>query len=125
MPKNVDFPYTFFFFFAIFVTAWIGGYMPGAIACLMTMVGIPLLASPSFRLASVDPSRLILLVSMSLAISLVAQSQRKKRDLLREANDLLDHRVQIKTQELGKAVEALQLEVVQHKLTEQALRRSE
>ncbi|MBV9769779.1 MAG: response regulator, partial [Bryobacterales bacterium] len=48
-----------------------------------------------------------------------------KRDLLREANDLLDHRVQIKTQELGKAVEALQLEVVQHKLTEQALRRSE
>jgi len=118
VPKNVDFPYTLFFLVAIFVTAWMGGYIPGAIACVITMVGIPLLATPGFRLTSVDPSRLILLVGLSLLISLVAQSQRKKRDQLREANDELDRRVQIRTQEL-------ELEIAQHKRTELALRQSE
>ncbi|HTC91047.1 MAG TPA: ATP-binding protein [Bryobacteraceae bacterium] len=118
VPKNVDFPYVFFFLFAIFVTAWIGGYAPGALTCLITMVGIPLLATPGFRLRSVDPSRLILLIGVSVLISLVAQSQRKKRDQLREANDELDRRVQIRTQEL-------EFEVAEHKRTEQALRLSE
>src|SRR5579863_7464019 len=98
--KNSDFPYVFFFLFAIFVTAWIGGYVPGAMACLITMVGIPLLATPGFRITSVDPNRLILLIGISLVISLVAQSQRKKRDQLREANDQLERRVKIRTQEL-------------------------
>jgi signal transduction histidine kinase/PAS domain-containing protein/CheY-like chemotaxis protein len=118
VPKNVDFPYVFFFLFAIFVTAWIGGYVPGALTCLITMVGIPLLATPGFRVKSVDPSRLILLIGVSLLVSLVAQSQRKKRDQLREANDELDRRVQMRTQELES-------EILQHKRTEQALRQSE
>jgi PAS domain S-box-containing protein len=118
VPKNVDFPYVFFFLFAIFVTAWIGGYVPGALTCLITMVGIPLLATPGFRLKSVDPSRLVLLIGVSVLVSLVANSQRKKRDQLREANDELDRRVQMRTQELES-------EIVEHKRTEQALRRSE
>jgi len=121
VPKNVDFPYVFFFLFAIFVTAWIGGYVPGALTCLITMIGIPLLATPGFRLKSVDPSRLILLIGVSVLVSLVAQSQRKKRDQLREANDQLDQRVQARTQELAQAVEALELEIVGHKRTEQRL----
>jgi len=118
VPKNVDFPYVFFFLFAIFVTAWIGGYVPGALTCLIVMVGIPLLATPGFRVKSVDPSRLILLIAVSVLVSLVAQSQRKKRDQLREANDELDRRVKMRTQELES-------EIAQHKRTEQALRRSE
>jgi signal transduction histidine kinase/ActR/RegA family two-component response regulator len=112
--KNSDFPYVFFFLFAIFATAWFGGYVPGAITCLITMVGIPLLATPGFRLRSVDPSRLILLLGVSVLVSLVAQSQRKKRNQLREANDELDRRVQIRTQELES-------EIVQHKRTEHRL----
>src|SRR5579863_4712950 len=119
--KNSDFPFVFFFLFAIFVTAWIGGYVPGALTCLMTMVGIPLLATPGFRVKSVDPSRLILLIGVSVLVSLVAQSQRKKRDQLREANDRLDQRVQVRTQELAQAVEALESEIVGHKRTETRL----
>jgi PAS domain S-box-containing protein len=118
VQKNADFPYVFFFLFAIFVTAWFGGYLPGALTCLITMVGIPLLATPGFLLRSVDPNRLILLIGVSVLVSLVAQSQRKKRDQLRAANSELDRRVQIRTQEL-------ELEIAEHKLTEQALRRSE
>src|SRR5258707_75516 len=96
VPKNADFPYVFFLI-AILVTPWSGGYGHGAIACLITMVGLPLLVTPGFRLTSVDPSRLILLTGASLLISLMAQSQRKKRDQLRDANDELDRRVQIRT----------------------------
>jgi PAS domain S-box-containing protein len=123
--KNSDFPYVFFFLFAIFVTAWIGGYVPGVLTCLITMVGIPLLATPGFRITSVDPSRLVLLIGVSVLVSLVANSQRKKRDQLRQANDQLDQRVQARTQELAQAVEALELEIVGHQRTEQALRLSE
>src|SRR5665213_4429438 len=118
VPKNADFPYVFFFLFAIFVTAWFGGYLPGALTCLITMVGIPLLATPGFRLRSVDPNRLILLIGIAVLVSLVSQSQRKKRDQLRAANNELDRRVQIRTQEL-------ELEIAEHKRTEQALLRSE
>ncbi len=114
VPKNLDFPYALLFLIAIFVTAWIGGYAPGAIACVLTMVGIPLLATPGFRVSSTDPTRLILLLGISALISLVAQSQRKKRDQLRQLNDELERRVQSRTQELES-------EIVQHKRTEQRL----
>src|SRR3984885_565597 len=123
--KDSDFPFVFFFLFAIFVTAWIGGYVPGVLTCLLTMEGIPLLATPGFRITSVDPSRLVLLIGISALVSLVANSQRKKRDQLRQANDRLDQRVQERTQELAQAVKALESEIVGHQRTEQALRRSE
>src|ERR1700730_13316088 len=121
VPKHTDFPYVFFFMIAIFVTAWFGGYVPGAMACLITMIGISLAVNPNFRLTSVDPSRLVLLIGVSAAISWVAQSQRKQRELLREANDELEKRVQSRTQELAAAVEALESEVAQHKLARQKL----
>ncbi|HTW66884.1 MAG TPA: ATP-binding protein [Bryobacteraceae bacterium] len=118
VPKKVDFPYAIFFLVAIFATAWIGGYVPGVLTCVIVMVAIPLIATPGFRITSVDPSRLVLLAGVSALISLVAQSQRKKRDQLREANDELDRRVQFRTEEL-------EAEIIEHKRTEQALRLSE
>ena len=121
VPKHTDFPYVFFFLIAISVTAWFGGYVPGALACLITMVGIPLAVAPGFQLKNVDPSRLVLLIGFSLAISLVAQSQRKKREQLREAKDELERRVQDRTQALATAVKALESEVAQHKLAQQKL----
>jgi PAS domain S-box-containing protein len=125
VPKQVDFPYVFFFLIAIFISAWFGGYVPGVIACLLTMIGIPWIATPGFRLAGIDPSRLILLSGVSALVSCVAASQRRQRRKLREANDELDRRVQLRTQELARAVKALELEIAEHKRTEQALRRSE
>ncbi len=32
------FPYAFFYLIAVFAVAWYGGYVPGAIACLLTTV---------------------------------------------------------------------------------------
>ena len=125
VPKKADFPYVFFYLIAISVTAWFGGYVPGAIASLITMVGLPMLTNRAFKLGQVDPSRLCLLIGMSLLISLVAQSQRKQRALLRKANSELDERVKARTQELAYAVEALRMEIAGHQVTENALRHSE
>src|ERR1035437_4687405 len=58
VPKKADFPYVLLYLIAIFVTAWFGSYVPGAIACLITLVGLPMLATPGHRLTSIDPSRL-------------------------------------------------------------------
>jgi PAS domain S-box-containing protein len=108
----------------MFLTAWFGGYIPGAIACFLTLVGLPFAMTPGFRWTSNVTSQLTLVLILSLVISLVAQTRRRKRQVQILADEL-DKRVQARTQELAKAVEALESEIVQHKRTEQALRESE
>jgi signal transduction histidine kinase/CheY-like chemotaxis protein len=121
LPRSVDFPYAFFYLIAIFVVAWWAGYLPGAAACLLTMVVLPWAITPGHRLPHIDPSRLIVLLAVSLGVSGVADAQRRIREALRRANDELDLRVQERTQDLGAAVKALESEVDQHKATEQRL----
>lgn len=126
VPKSVDFPYVFFYLVAVFAVAWIGSYGPGVVACLLTMVGIPLaVLRGDLRQFHVDPSRLILFILVSLLVSAVAESQRRSRALLRQANAELDQRVQERTQELAQSVAALSSEVEQRKKTEEALRDTE
>jgi signal transduction histidine kinase/ActR/RegA family two-component response regulator len=121
LRKGQDFPFAFFYLIAVFVTAWSGGYLPGAIACLITMIGIPLAAVPGFQLVNLDLNRLILLLSVSLAVSGAASAQRRRREILRQANDELDKRVQSRTLDLARSVEALEFEITQRKKTEQKL----
>ena len=62
-----------------------------------------LLAIPGFRLTSVDPSRVVLLIGVSALVSLVAQSQRKKQRQLRDANDdIWTSAFRMRTQELAQ-----------------------
>ena len=121
LPKGHDFPFAFLYLIAVFAVAWFGGYVPGLIACLLTMVGIPLAATPGFRLAKLDLSRLGFLVGVSLLVSAVAYAQKRRREVLRQANDELDRRVKSRTEDLARSVEALEAEITQHKKTEQKL----
>jgi signal transduction histidine kinase/CheY-like chemotaxis protein len=120
LPKGINFPYVVLYLTAICVTAWFGGYVPGVMACLLTMVGLPFALTPNFRLASVAPGQVILVLILSLVISLVAQTQRRKREVLIHADEL-DKRVRERTAELAQAVEALKSEIAQHKRTAQGL----
>ena len=125
VPREIDFPYAFFYLIATFVSAWYGGYVPGALACLITMVGLPLTAVHFSRMPSVDVSRLTLFIGISLLISRIADAQRRAQEVLRRNNDELDLRVQARTSELNLAVERLQSEIAGHRRTEGALRESE
>jgi signal transduction histidine kinase/ActR/RegA family two-component response regulator len=117
LPKAYDFPSALLFLVAIFVVAWFGGYAPGAIGCVLTMA-LPLLGKPGSKL---DFGRLGLLIALSFLVSWVAQTQRRSRMILRQANDELDKRVQTRTEDLARAVQALEAEVEQRKKTEKRL----
>src|SRR5882724_8103173 len=82
VPKGTDFPYAFLYLIAIFAVAWFAGYAPGGLACLLLMVALPAAATPGFRLSKVDPSRLTIMLALSLAISGVAEAQRPRRESL-------------------------------------------
>ncbi|WP_321474700.1 ATP-binding protein [uncultured Paludibaculum sp.] len=120
-----DFPFAFFYLIAVFIVAWVGGPISGTVACLLTMVGVPLAASPEFKLAKLDIVRLGILVGVSLLISWVARVQRRMQERLRAANQELDSRVEARTNELANTVQLLQAEVEERKRTESALRESE
>jgi len=123
VPAGMDFPYAFLYLIAIFVVAWWAGYVPGAISCLLTAVGLPALTAHRFDLSAVDPSRVLLLLGVSLLISRVAATQRRSQKILREANSELDQRVQSRTQDLAHAVEILGSEVAQRTSTERRIAR--
>src|SRR6185312_4716218 len=122
VPKNMDFPYAFFYLLAVFAVAWYGGYVPGAIACVLTTVGLPLAVTHSFRLSGIDPTRIVLFMGISLLISKVSHGQARARGVLAEANDELDKRVRSRTEDLAQAVEGLQLEIVQRTKLEESLK---
>ncbi len=108
LGKSVDFPYALLYLVAVFAVAWIGGYGPGAIATVLVIVGLPVATDGGFRLANINPSRLGLMVAVSLIVSAVAHTLRKQREALRRANDELDQRVQSRTADLGRVVEDLE-----------------
>jgi signal transduction histidine kinase/CheY-like chemotaxis protein len=120
LPKGVDVPFVVLYLAAIILAAWYGGYVPGVIASLLTMVGLPLALTRDFDLAKIAPGQVILVLILSLVISLVAQTQRRKREALGHADEL-DKRVRSRTAELAEAVEALKSEVAQHQRTEEKL----
>src|SRR5262245_61938108 len=66
LSTKKDFPYAFLYLIAVFIVAWLGGYVPGIIACLLTMVVIPWAVVPGFRITGVDSSRLILFAGVSV-----------------------------------------------------------
>ncbi len=121
LPEGTDFPFAFFYLIAIFVVAWWGGYWSGVFASLLTMIGLPWLLAPGPHLPKIDPSRLILLLAVSLGVSGVAHAQRRMRSALRKANEELDQRVRDRTEELESVVKALKSEVDLHKTTENRL----
>ena len=125
IPKGIDFPYAFFYLIAAFVSAWYGGYVPGALACLIVTAGLPLAQAGFSHLAAADISRTAIFVGVSLLVSKTAHTQRRAREVLALSNDELDRRARERTVQLGSVVEQLQAEVEERRKTETALRESE
>ncbi len=125
LPKGTDFPYAFLYLIAAFACAWYGGYVSGALTCLLVIVGLPWATAGFSHLSHVEFTRLAVFVGVSMLISRMAQTQRRAREVLRTSNTELDRRVQDRTSELASTVEKLQWEVGEHRRTEAALRESE
>jgi signal transduction histidine kinase/ActR/RegA family two-component response regulator len=121
LPKGHDFPFAFLYLIAVFGVAWVGGYGPGVLCCLLTTIVLEAAASHAFRPVNVDLSRLAVFVAVSLLVSKVARTERRARTLLGQANDELDQLVQSKIKDLRETVETLEGEASQRRNAEQKL----
>jgi signal transduction histidine kinase/ActR/RegA family two-component response regulator len=122
VPKTTDFPYVLLYLVAIIATAWYGGYLPGVLGCVLTMVGLPSLVSHSLKLSLIDLTRLAALSGISLLVSRVSYSQLGRRAVLVHAKDELDQKVRQRNEDLAQAVAELQSEVDRRKISEDRLK---
>lgn len=104
------------FLFSILGCAWWGGFGPGVVASLYTMLYAPKLILPTWDISQVNRIGLGELVTLSVLLSWASESREKTR----RANEQLDARVRERTAELERANEALQQrEVMLLKQTEE------
>ncbi len=89
---------------SILAIAWWGGFGPGVLAVLFTLLCVPRLLVPGWNLSKVSWAGAGEVLVISLLISWAAAS----RDKTRRANEELDVRVRQRTAELERANEALQ-----------------
>src|SRR6185312_6082861 len=122
VPKSVDFPYVLLYLIAVMATAWYGGYGPGVIACVVTLVVLPAMADHSRKLTMVDLTRLAVLSAVSLGVSRVSQTQLGTREVLIHAHDELDQKMQQRGEDLAQAVADLKAEIERRKVSEEKLK---
>jgi signal transduction histidine kinase len=87
------------FLVVIIGSAWWGGYGPGVLTTLATVLLGPYLVTPSYTIRHVNLWGVPEIVLLSILISWMAAARAK----LREANELLDDRVRQRTAELERA----------------------
>jgi light-regulated signal transduction histidine kinase (bacteriophytochrome) len=96
------------FMSAVLAAAWWGGYGPGILATVSTILFAPFLAIRGYTVGQANFAQLGLVLLISVLVSRVAASRDKAEADLRRANEMLDERVQERTAELLRANESLQ-----------------
>ncbi len=98
----------FIFILVILGSAWWGGYGPGIFATILTLTLAPRFLIPSFTVARVNWTQLVLVLLISILVSRVAAGRNEREAMLRGSNELLDERVRMRTEELERANQSLQ-----------------
>jgi signal transduction histidine kinase/ActR/RegA family two-component response regulator len=120
IPKSLQFPYAFFYLMAVFVVAWFGSYIPGVIATVVIMVGLPVLAAHG-KHVNINPLTVAVFVTLSLIVSRVAKGQQRETDILADRNVALDMQVQVAAGDLASTVDELRTEVALRRESEDRL----
>ncbi len=97
----------FLFLCAILVSAWWGGYIPGAIAVLATAYGAPYIVNANFSPRQIHPGQVLLLILVSILVSRLSVATQGMLQKLRTTNQWLEDRVRERTAELERLNEAL------------------
>ncbi len=93
------------FLTAVSIAAWWAGICGGILTSLITVPAITLCKTggATFIPIPFDPIGLILLLLFSILVALVANSRRRVEEVLRNANDELERKVEQRTAELQRA----------------------
>lgn len=100
LPRQVT---GYAFLLVIIGSAWWGGYGPGIVTTLVTLLLGPYLTQPAYSVRHPNATSLPMILLISVLISRMASA----RETLREANELLDERVRARTSELERVNAAL------------------
>jgi len=100
LPRQVA---SYAFLLVIIGSAWWGGYGPGLLTTLATLLLGPYLTQPAYSVRHANLSSAPMIVLISVLISRMAGARQK----LREANEMLDERVRVRTAELESANSSL------------------
>jgi PAS domain S-box-containing protein len=116
-----------FFFCAIALSSWLGGFGPGLVASLLSVALIDYhFAAPyTVKMSAEDLPRVIVFFVTAASISWLSASQERARKSLQQARDELEIKVQERTAELRGINKELRAEITERKSAEAALLSSE
>ena len=117
-----------FFFCAIALSSWLGGFGPGLVASLLSVALIDYhFAAPYYtvKMNAEDLPRVIVFFVTAASISWLSASQERARKSLQQAHDELEIKVQERTAELRGINKELRAEIMERKSAEAALLSSE
>jgi PAS domain S-box-containing protein len=116
------------FFCAIMLSTWFGGFMPGIVATLLSVLALKYYYMPPLYSFSFDARHIPLFVIFSLSalfISWVIAKQQHTERAVRRVRDELEVTVRERTATLRRTNEELQAEIAERTRAEEALQASE
>jgi C4-dicarboxylate-specific signal transduction histidine kinase len=122
------YPFLFLFFAAVMASAWFGGTQAGLFAVLVSTLVVEYFFVPpfySFVINATDTTYFAAFVACALVASWISASKRKSELALKDARDLLEMRVAMRTAELVRSNSELRRSIEDHRKAEQALIRSQ
>jgi C4-dicarboxylate-specific signal transduction histidine kinase len=119
---------TTLFFCSVMLSSWYGGLWPGVFAALLSVIGLDYYFIPPLYALGIsleDAPDVIVFVATALFISWLSGEQKRAKESLRQARDVLDAKVQERTAELKRANEQLQSEITEREAAEERLIRAQ
>ena len=116
------------FFCSVMLSSWYGGLWPGVFAALLSVVALDYYFLPPLYALGINLEEapdVILFVATALFIGWLSGEQKRAKELLCDARDELDAKVQERTTELKKANERLQSEIAEREAAEERLIRAQ
>ena len=116
------------FFCSVMLSSWYGGLWPGVFAALLSVVALDYYFIPPLYALGIsleEAPDMIVFVATALFISWLSGEQKRAKESLRQARDVLDAKVQERTAELKRANEQLQSEITEREAAEERLIRAQ
>ncbi len=116
------------FFCSVMLSSWYGGLWPGVFAALLSVVALDYYFIPPLYALGISLEEaldMIVFVATALFISWLSGEQKRAKESLRQARDVLDAKVQERTAELKRANEQLQSEIIEREAAEERLIRAQ
>ncbi|MGH9972193.1 MAG: ATP-binding protein [Pyrinomonadaceae bacterium] len=111
------------FFLAILLSAWFGGFGPGLAAALLSTLALAyLFLHPGDNLRFADIPHLLVFFASALLVSSWSATRKRAQNLLQQARDELEIKVQERTADLTLTNEQLQSEIAERRRAEDSLR---